>query len=57
MMKLSHSDIELASELLTKEGPSAMYDKLAEKGDKYAVLANGVARGNSIAGVAAINYM
>ena len=31
MMKLSHSDIELASELLTKEGPSAMYDKLAEK--------------------------
>lgn len=28
-----------------------------KKGDKYAVLANGVARGDSLSGVAAINYM
>ncbi len=34
-----------------------MYDLLARKGDRYAVLANGVVRGDTIAGVAAINYM
>lgn len=56
-MRLSHSDIELARFLLESKGPSAMYDQLATKGDRYAVLANGVARGDTIAGVAAINYM
>ncbi len=57
MIRLEVADIEEASVALESKGPSAMYDLLAAKGDKYAVLANGVARGDSVAGVAAINYM
>src|SRR3546814_20107725 len=34
-----------------------MYDYLAARGYKYAELANGVAKGNSLAGEAAIGYM
>lgn len=34
-----------------------MYDFLIAKGDRYATLANGVARGNSIAGGMAIHYL
>ncbi len=34
-----------------------MYDYLASKGYKYAVLANGVAKGDSVAGEVAINFM
>lgn len=56
-MKLSIEELEFAEKLLVEAGPSAMYDYLSAKGDKYAVLANGVARGDSIAGVVAINYM
>ncbi len=57
MIKVEMADIDEARAALESKGPSAMYDLLAAKGDKYAVLANGVARGESVAGVAAINYM
>ncbi|MFJ4345308.1 S8 family serine peptidase [Pseudomonas sp. NPDC089401] len=56
-MRLSVNDLALARAALAENGPGAMYDLLAAKGDQYAVLANGVARGDSIAGVAAIHYM
>lgn len=57
MIKLELSDVEEARVALRDKGPDAMYDVLARKGDQYAVLANGVARGDSLSGVAAINYM
>lgn len=57
MIKLELSDVEEARVALRDKGPDAMYDVLAKKGDQYAVLANGVARGDSLSGVAAINYM
>lgn len=57
MTRLSEQDIEHARVLLKREGPATMYDFLAEKGDRYAVLANGVVKVNSIAGVSALSYM
>lgn len=57
MINITAADIQQAEKILLESGPAAMYDFLAEKGDKYAVLANGVARGDSLAGVAAISYM
>lgn len=57
MIRIELSDVDEARQALRDKGPDAMYDVLAKKGDKYAVLANGVARGDSLSGVAAINYM
>lgn len=50
MAKLTMQDIESARALLHSEGPAAMYDYLAAQGDRYAVLANGVVKVDSIAG-------
>lgn len=57
MTRLSEQDIKHAKGLLHGEGPAAAYDFLAAKGDRYAVLANGVVKVNSIAGVSALSYM
>lgn len=57
MIRLEASDVDKARSALAQHGPAAMYDILAAKGDQYALLANGVARGDSVAGVAAISYM
>jgi len=54
---LTQSDLDHARTLLNERGPSAMYDYFESKGYRYATLANGVARGDSIAGEAAIGYM
>jgi len=50
-------DVAEAGRILSKHGPAAMYDYMAEFGDKYATLANGVARGDSTAGSAALRHM
>ncbi|QAY88989.1 hypothetical protein [Pseudomonas sp. ACM7] len=50
-------ELDHAKSLLSSAGPGAMYDYLAAKGYKYAVLANGVAKGDSVAGEVAINFM
>ncbi|MBK5000958.1 S8 family serine peptidase [Pseudomonas sp. S31] len=57
MSGLIEEDVKHAREIFQGKGVRAMYDYLAGKGDRYAVLANGVARGNSIAGIAAIDFM
>lgn len=57
MSGLLQEDVRRAREIFESEGTGAMYDYLASKGDRYAVLANGVAKGNSIAGIAAIDFM
>ncbi|VVO88756.1 hypothetical protein PS874_02061 [Pseudomonas fluorescens] len=57
MQKLTIVDLDQARSLLDSGGPGAMYDFLSAKGYKYATLANGVAKGNSVAGAVAINYL
>lgn len=57
MMQLTKEDIEAARRLLNESGPSAVYDFLASKGSKYAILANGVAKENTFAGITAVSYM
>lgn len=54
---LKGKDLDYAQSLLDGNGPAAMYDYLTARGYKYAELANGVAKGNSLAGEAAIGYM
>ncbi|HEN3633908.1 TPA: S8 family serine peptidase [Yersinia enterocolitica] len=60
-LQLNAADLACARQLLeaNKESkdPSPMYDFLASKGDRYARLANGVAKGDSIAGAMAIHYL
>ncbi|CNI10567.1 putative serine protease [Yersinia aldovae] len=60
-LQLNAADLAYARQLLeaNKESkdPGPMYDFLASKGDRYAILANGVARGDSIAGGMAIHNM
>ncbi|CNH26698.1 putative serine protease [Yersinia thracica] len=60
-LQLNAADLACARQLLeaNKESkdPSPMYDFLATKGDRYARLANGVAKGDSIAGAMAIHYL
>ena len=55
--ELKMSDLDYAKGLLASKGPEEMYDYLAAKGYKYATLANGVVKGNSVAGEVAINFM
>ncbi|WP_430738563.1 S8 family serine peptidase [Pseudomonas putida] len=57
MSGLLQEDVRRARELFESQGVGAMYDYLESKGDRYATLANGVAKGNSIAGIAAIDFM
>lgn len=57
MSGLTKEDIAVARKIFESKGVGDMYDYMAMKGDRYAVLANGVAKGNSIAGLAAINFM
>ncbi|PNM19254.1 S8 family serine peptidase [Yersinia enterocolitica] len=60
-LQLNAADLACARQLLeaNKESkdPGPMYDFLASKGDRYAILANGVVRGDSIAGAMAIHYL
>lgn len=60
-LQLNAADLACARQLLEShqesKNPGPMYDFLASKGDRYAVLANGVARGDSIAGAMAIHYL
>jgi len=55
--EIHEMDTAQARHLLTTYGPAAMYDYMAEFGDKYAVLANGVARGDTLVGKAALRHM
>jgi len=57
MVGMTKEDLLSARRLLDEKGLDEMYDYMAGKGDRYAVLASGVAKGNSIAGIAAINFM
>lgn len=57
MSGLTKEDIAAARSIFESKGVGDMYDYMAMKGDRYSVLANGVAKGNSIAGLAAINFM
>lgn len=50
---LNNDDMNYAKRLLEESGPTAMYDYLSSKGYEYATLANGVAKGNSLAGATA----
>lgn len=55
--ELNVTDLDHARSLLKSQGPGAMYDFLSAKGYKYATLANGVAKGNSVAGAVAIDFL
>jgi subtilisin-like proprotein convertase family protein/Ca2+-binding RTX toxin-like protein len=54
---LTKTDLDHARSLLESQGPGSMYDFLSARGYKYATLANGVAKGNSVSGEVAINFM
>lgn len=60
-LQLNAADLACARQLLEahkeSKDPGPMYDFLASKGDRYAILANGVAMGDSIAGAMAIHNM
>ena len=55
--ELRMTDLNYAKGLLESKGPTEMYDFLASKGYKYATLANGVAKRNSVAGDVSVHYM
>lgn len=54
---LTLAEIESARRILESSGPKAMYDFFSAKDYKYANLANGVAKGDSLSGAAALNFM
>ncbi|AKP34862.1 S8 family serine peptidase [Yersinia aleksiciae] len=60
-LQLNTADLKCAREILEShkesKNPGPMYDFLITKGDRYAILANGVVNGNSIAGEIAISYL
>ncbi len=56
-INLTAADLAQAQALLNQGQISAMYTYLAERGDSYAMLANGVATGNTLSGAAAIEFM
>jgi subtilisin-like proprotein convertase family protein len=51
------ADLLHAKKLFESDGPQAMYDFLETKGLRYATLANGVAKGSTVAGTASINFL
>ena len=54
---ITTNDLTHAQGLLNNGQLSAMYDFLASKGDRYAVLAKGVVEGNTVSGKAALEFM
>ncbi len=56
-MQLVREDIVVAKRLRNEGGPAAVYDFLISQGSRYAVLANGVAKENTFAGISALSYM
>lgn len=54
---LSKVELDRAEALLESAGPSAMYEYLAAKGYRYAELASGVSKGDTLAGATAISFM
>ncbi|HGN1706588.1 TPA: serine protease [Providencia rettgeri] len=55
---LKWSDTSKAYKILTLTGnPELMYEYLASKGDRYALLANSVVKGDSFSGAFALNYL
>lgn len=57
-MKLNRHDISMASRILNvTNNPEIMYTYLEAKGDRYAVLANSVVKGDSFSGAFALNYL
>ncbi|GAA5177490.1 hypothetical protein GCM10025771_14700 [Niveibacterium umoris] len=56
-MHIVSKDISDAETLLNQGRLSDMYSLLASKGDRYAELANGVAKGDTLAGQTALNCM
>jgi hypothetical protein len=56
-MHITEQDISKARELLVNQGPSAVYDFLASKGSRYAILANGVSKEDKFAGITAVSFM
>jgi hypothetical protein len=54
---MTQPDIDQARYILEHRGPSAMYNHLTNFGDRYAKLADGVAQGNTLSGVAALEFM
>ena len=54
LQELSANDLEDVKQILEGSGPTAAYDFLSAKGYKYPVLANGVAKGGTLSGDAAI---
>lgn len=57
-MKLNRKDISMAYRILNvTNNPEIMYTYLESKGDRYAVLANSVVKGDSFSGAFALNYL
>lgn len=60
-IKVTLEELDVAEKIFRGSGsdqnPAAMYDYLAERGLRYAILANGVARGDAIGGNVALDFM
>jgi subtilisin-like proprotein convertase family protein len=56
-MSLTIENLNEAESLLKERGPAAAYDFLAKNGSRYAILANGVAKEDTFAGITAVSYM
>jgi len=54
---ITPADLAQARELLAQGRLSQMYDVLAAHGDRYSTLAKGVVEGNTLSGVAALEFM
>lgn len=57
MAQLTNAEINEAERILNEQGTSAMYEYLANKGDTYAELANGVTENNNWQGRLANEYL
>ena len=56
-ISITQDDLKHAQELRNNGQLSEMYDYLASKGDRYAVLAKGVVEGNTVSDAAALEFM
>ena len=56
-ISITQDDLKHAQELRNNGQLSEMYDYLASKGDRYAVLAKGVVEGNTVLGAAALEFI